>query len=229
MSTEQEEFWRGEFGDRYTARCTGIDLIRNNTILLWNAFHNTGLMSNVVYALTPGMGKTKMGIPTVVEFGANRGLNIMALHDMGWPYDKITAVEINYSACEQLRKLEGLNVFERTMFEDRDVGEHEIVISSGLLIHIAPGELEDAYDVLHSACKSGGYIFLCEYFASTPTEVSYRGHANKLWRRNYGKDMLLRYDDLSLVDYGFVADIDPVAPKDNVNWWLLGKKYASPL
>ena len=135
----------------------------------------------------------------------------------------MSAVEINQTACANLLELDLKKMFVCSMFDEEEFGQHNIVLSSGLLIHIGPEQIERAYEVIYNACLPGGTIILVEYFAPTPTPVEYRGHQNKLWRRNYGKDMLTRYPDLVLLGYDFVADIDPICPKDNVTAWVLCK------
>lgn len=213
--SEQEDFWRGEFGTEYNLRNDGEPLIANNMKFWRRVFNN-------------------FCSPLVIEFGAGTGMNLIALSRLGVPQDRMTAVEINHSACEKLRRIEGVKVLECSMLEGAQTGEfgsevssfgqHDMVISSGLLIHIGPDELEAAYDVLHRACAPGGTIVLIEYFAPTETPVIYRGNEGKLWRRNYGRDMLTRFPDLGLLCYDFVADIDPECPRDNVTVWCLKKK-----
>lgn len=211
--SDQEEFWRGEFGDEYTKRVQGEGLVVNNMRFFCRILERTEyLIHNRYYK------------PSVIEFGAGSGLNLKALQQLGFDVSRMAAVEINSSACDELRKIDGLRVYEGSMFETCDFGQWDMVLSSGLLIHIGPEDLSEAYQILYNACKPGGTIVLVEYFAATPTPVMYRGNEGKLWRRNYGKDMLERFGDLSLLSYDFVADIDPICPRDNVTTWCLKKK-----
>lgn len=220
-ASDQEKLWAGAFGDNYTARNTGPELLASNVEFLRRALKETGWLSK--YRGDLRSYYCDGDVPNVVEFGANRGNVIRALMDIGFPSWNMTAVEINTSAADELREIPDLIVHNNTMFEDKHIGTFNLVISRGLLIHIPPEHLNDAYDVLVCSLKRFGYLLVGEYFAPEETEVKYRGLDEALWRRNYGKELIERHG-LELVDYGFVADIDPVCPQDNINWWLLRKK-----
>jgi len=75
--------------------------------------------------------------------------------------------------------------------------------------------------VAHRACNR--YICLAEYYNPTPMEVPYRGHSGRLYKRDFAGEMLERFPDLSLVDYGFVYHRDPNFPLDDITWFLLEK------
>jgi spore coat polysaccharide biosynthesis protein SpsF len=90
-----------------------------------------------------------------------------------------------------------------------------------VLIHIEPSRLADAYKVMHAAC--GRYICVAEYYNPTPMHVPYRGHQNKLFKRDFAGELLDTYPDLRLVDYGFQYHRDQ-APQDDVTWFLLEKR-----
>jgi spore coat polysaccharide biosynthesis protein SpsF len=53
--------------------------------------------------------------------------------------------------------------------------------------------------------------------------VEYRGYKARLFKRDFAGEMLDKYRDLSLLDYGFVYHRDPNFPQDDVNWFLLEK------
>lgn len=203
---EQEEFWSGEFGDAYTERNVDGQLFVSKKMLFQRILANAILFDE------------KNG--KVIELGANVGLNLRAVHAFGTPYQNMTAVEINKSACDALHKL-GVNVVNGSIFDK--FGKFDLVITSGLLIHISPDRIHDAYAVIDGSLNEGGYVIMVEYFADKPTEVEYRGNKSVLWKRNFGKEFLSLYDSYTLDDYGFVADIDPSMPLDNVTWWLLRK------
>jgi pseudaminic acid biosynthesis-associated methylase len=207
MNTEQEAFWSGEFGDEYTDRNVGTDIVSNNVHFFRDSL--------IIWPWELG---------SVIEFGANRGLNIEALIRVGTRPEYITAVEINHKACDELRKIDGITVLEQSMFDYIGSKQFGMVISKGLLIHIGPDKIEKAMDVLYQSCGRGGHVLVAEYFAPSEVEVIYRGYANKLWRRPYGDMMLARFPDLKLLDYGFVGKCDPVAPQDDINWWLMERK-----
>jgi ubiquinone/menaquinone biosynthesis C-methylase UbiE len=79
-------------------------------------------------------------------------------------------------------------------FED---GFFDLVFTSGVLIHIAPADLPRALDEIHRCSRS--YIFGAEYYAPAVAEVHYRGHDELLWKMDYARQYLQRFDDLGLV------------------------------
>jgi pseudaminic acid biosynthesis-associated methylase len=78
------------------------------------------------------------------------------------------------------------------------------------------------YDSLYKASRR--YIILAEYFNPTPVEVNYRGHAGRLFKRDFAGEMLDRFPDLQVVDYGFTWKRDPVFPQDDLTWFVLEKR-----
>jgi spore coat polysaccharide biosynthesis protein SpsF len=90
-----------------------------------------------------------------------------------------------------------------------------------VLIHINPDRLQDVYDLLYKTSRR--YICLAEYYNPTPVKVDYRGHKNKLFKRDFAGEMLDRFKDLELLDYGFVYHRDNNFPQDDLNWFLLRK------
>lgn len=205
--SETAEFWKGEFGTAYTARCSDESLIAANQHFFNRIYDRDG----PVEAVWPR---------SVIEFGANRGLNLRAIRKIDDEL-QLTAVEINPSACEELRKLGYVNVFEQSLLADGDWGQHDLSLSKGLLIHISPEDLPRAYSVLYQASKR--YILTAEYFSREPTELTYRGHASRLWKRDFASEMLALFPNLKVIDYGFVWRLDPVAPQDDLMWALMEK------
>ena len=68
------------------------------------------------------------------------------------------------------------------------------------------------------------YICIVEYYNPTPVEVIYRGHKGKLFKRDFAGEMLDKYRNLKLINYGFVYKRDNNFPYDDINWFLLEKK-----
>jgi pseudaminic acid biosynthesis-associated methylase len=99
--------------------------------------------------------------------------------------------------------------------------ERDLVLSKGFLIHVNPDKLSQIYDLLYqSSCH---YICLAEYYSPTPVEVNYRGCEDKLFKRDFAGEMLDRFNNLKLVDYGFIYHRDNQFPQDDINWFLLEK------
>jgi len=63
---------------------------------------------------------------------------------------------------------------------------------------------------------------VCEYYNPSPVSVPYRGHQDRLFKRDFAGDLIEGYG-LKLVDYGFIYKRDTWAPQDDVTWFLLEK------
>ena len=100
----------------------------------------------------------------------------------------------------------------------------DLVLSKGVLIHIDPDDLPKAYELMYNS--SSRYLLICEYYNPTPINMEYRGHTGKLFKRDFAGELLDRYADLTLLDYGFSYRRDPNFPQDDLNWFLLEKKTA---
>ncbi len=204
LKTEQEKFWSQEFGDEYyTHRNQGAHLVAANL----------ALFSKILAITKP--------FKSVIEFGANRGLNLTAIKQL-LPDIEISAIEINPLAVEKLREIEGIEIYHESILDFNPQRVWDLVLIKGVLIHINPNYLTEVYDRLYAS--SDRYICLVEYYNPTPVEVIYRGHQGKLFKRDFAGEMLDRFNNLQLVDYGFVYHRDRQFPQDDLTWFLLEKK-----
>jgi len=55
-------------------------------------------------------------------------------------------------------------------------------------------------------------------------ELVYRGHAGRLFKRDFAGEMLDMFPGLTLRDYGFAWHRDPGCPQDDLTWFLLERK-----
>ncbi|MGC2691794.1 MAG: pseudaminic acid biosynthesis-associated methylase [Desulfobaccales bacterium] len=201
------EFWKGDFGNEYTRRIAGEDIICQREAFLTHALRK--------------IDRGDFGlIRSIIEFGANRGLNLLALKRIA-PGLKMTAVEINESAAAELEKIEGVQVADSDMLKVRNWGQHDLSLSIGVLIHINPKDLEKAYNALY--CSSRRYILISEYYNPKPVAIEFQGRSDVLWKRDFAGEMLDLYPDLRVVDYGFTWRRDPVMPLYDLTWFLLEK------
>lgn len=201
--TEQEKFWMQDFGDEYTHRNQGKIYITSNLALFAKIFTRT------------------QNINSLIEFGANRGLNIEAIKLL-LPKVQISAVEINNVAVEKLRLIGGeLEIYHQSILNFIPTKVWDFVLSKGVLIHINPDYLKKVYEILYQS--SSRYICLVEYYNPTPVEVDYRGHKGKLFKRDFAGEMLDYFKNLRLLDYGFVYHRDIHFPQDDLTWFLLEK------
>jgi pseudaminic acid biosynthesis-associated methylase len=203
--TEQEIFWAGHFGDDYVVRNRGERLIASNLAFFAKVLART------------------RHVHSVIEFGASVGLNLTVIKLL-LPEAKLSAVEINETAVGELSKIPQLTVHHRSLLEFSPEGTHDFVLTKGVLIHLDPNDLPRVYDLLHRS--SGRYICVAEYYNPTPVSVNYRGHTEKLFKRDFAGEMLDRFRDLKLADSGFVYRRDLLFPQDDINWFLLEKTNA---
>jgi pseudaminic acid biosynthesis-associated methylase len=199
--TEQERFWAGSFGDEYRERNQARGLVASNLHLFSTALART------------------TGVRSVLELGANIGLNLKAVHQL-LPEAELSAVEINAQAASELEGTGICREVHRGSLLDHEAdAPHDLVFTKGVLIHLAPDSLPLAYDVIHRS--SGRYILLAEYYNPAPVEVPYRGHEGRLFKRDFAGELMARYDDVRLIDYGFAYRHDPVFPADDITWFLM--------
>ena len=204
FQTEQETFWAGGFGDEYVERNAE------------NPDFHAALLAKFARIL-----KRTGAISSIIELGANIGLNIRALHEL-FPRASLSCVEINSKAVATLKSFNYLTVHHASILEFNHPEKYDLVFTSGVLIHIEPDSLGKVYDVLHSTSKR--YILMAEYYNPVPVEVTYRGHSGKLFKRDFAGEMLDRFDDLALLDYGFIYHRDNHFPADDATWFLLEKR-----
>lgn len=159
-------------------------------------------------------------ITACIEFGANIGMNLRALQVL-LPAADLEAVEINSDAAALLAQIIPEERIHNVSMLDFDAAQKkwDLVLAKGLLIHIAPDALPAAYATLMEA--AGKYILLAEYYNPSPMVVEYRGHQDRLFKRDFAGDMLERFPQLRLVDYGFVYRRDSQFALDDITWFLL--------
>ena len=204
FATEQEAFWAGEFDDAYCERNADRALVAPNIALFSQTLRRTS------------------GVRSAIEFGANVGLNLVALRAL-LPSIELAAVEINPKAVEKLASIPELEVHAASILEFEAGHTYDLALIKGVLIHIDPASLGQVYDRLYRA--SSRYICVAEYYNPAPVEVTYRGHSQRLFKRDFAGEMLDRFPDLSLVDYGFAYHRDANFPQDDTTWFLLEKRY----
>jgi pseudaminic acid biosynthesis-associated methylase len=202
--TDQEAIWAGEFGSDYIKRNESAALLAANLSLFSHALRRAD------------------AIQTCVEFGANVGMNLRALKLL-YPEMVQKAVEINQDAASALTELLGAsNVYCGSIFDYKIETTADLALVKGVLIHVNPEMLQVTYEKLYAA--SIRWILICEYYSPSPMTISYRGHSNQLFKRDFAGEMLSTYANLRLVDYGFVYRRDPAFPQDDINWFLLEKR-----
>jgi pseudaminic acid biosynthesis-associated methylase len=203
FKTAEEKFWAGDFGTSYIGRNKSAKAHSANLAFFSRALRRT------------------IEIRDCIEFGANIGLNLRALQLL-YPGLRPYAIEINPTAAAELEKVvprENINLTSILDFATEST--YDLVLAKGILIHINPDYIGKVYEKLYRSC--GRYLLICEYYNPAPVSVVYRGHKDRLFKRDFAGEMLDNYRDLSLLDYGFVYHRDPNFPQDDINWFLLEK------
>ena len=202
MKTVQEKFWSGQFGNQYISRNQDKKHISS---------------SIAMYAEI--LSKTR-GVKSVLEFGANIGINLVALGHL-LPNADLSALEINASAVTELKKLPLKHIYHTSMSDYQVDYQRDFVFTRGVLIHLNPDKLQDAYQILYDS--STQYICLAEYYNPSPVMVPYHDQTDRLFKRDFAGELMDKYKDLKLIDYGFAYHRDPIFPQDDVTWFLLEK------
>ncbi|MBD5555782.1 MAG: pseudaminic acid biosynthesis-associated methylase [Roseburia sp.] len=203
--TEQENFWKGEFGTEYIKR-NREEVFLSSGIAFWSS----------------ALSKTN-GIHSCLELGSNIGLNLKAIKRLS-PAMRFGAVEINDSAVQIMQNDPDLDVkiYHDSILEAKIEETYDLTFTSGVLIHINPNELNNVYKKLYD--YSLKYILIAEYYNPTPVEVSYRGHAQRLFKRDFAGEFMDLYPDCTLEDYGFIYHRDNNFPMDDLTWFLMRKQ-----
>jgi spore coat polysaccharide biosynthesis protein SpsF len=202
--TEQEAFWAGDFGNDYIDRNQGTEIVAANLAFFAKVLART------------------RNINDLLEFGSNRGLNLLALRQL-LPFAGLSAVEINQKAVAELEKLGYLEkIYHTSILDFTPDYQRDLVFIKGVMIHLNPEVLPQVYDLLYQSSKR--YILVMEYYNSTPAELTYRGHSGKLFKRDFAGEILDRFPDLQLIDYGFCYERDYMFPNGDCTWFLMEKR-----
>jgi pseudaminic acid biosynthesis-associated methylase len=204
FKTEQEAFWAGEFGTEYIQRNTGAALLAANLNFFTKA---------LAHARRPR---------SCIEFGANIGMNLRALKLL-YPEQEQHAIEINPDAVQELAThVPRAQITHGSILEFKPPRTYDLALIKGVLIHINPDALPGVYESLYRA--TGHYLLVCEYYNPSPVAIPYRGHSDRLFKRDFCGEILERYPDLALIDYGFAYRRDPDFPQDDITWFLMEKR-----
>ncbi|MNV96295.1 hypothetical protein D3C71_1912830 [compost metagenome] len=90
-----------------------------------------------------------------------------------------------------------------------------------MLIHVNPEVLPQVYDKLFASSRR--YLMVAEYYNPAPVAIAYRGHSDRLFKRDFAGEIMEHYPQLQLVDYGFAYRRDPNFPQDDITWFLMEK------
>jgi len=185
---KQEKLWSGKFGDDYTKRNDiDLDIFYKKEFGITRTALNKDFLKDV--------SKEAM----ILEIGCNSGKQLVLLKKMG--FKNCWGIDVNRLALKRAKN-KGLSVFHssiRHSFYDNEM--FDLVMTNGLLIHIARKDLKKA---INEICRiSSKYIFCCEYYTPKRKEIPYRKQRNVLWSDNFLHKFLL-WDHVRLVAYQFL-------------------------
>lgn len=206
-STPQSEFWRGEFGNAYVDRNVASSEQMQARLALWSE-----ILSHTI-SVPPA---------SILEVGANLGINLRAFQQLSSA--RRLALEPNEKAREIL-VMDGIvapgdvrgGLAQKIDFPDAVA---DFAFTSGVLIHIHPDHLAASLKEIHRC--SSRWIACVEYFSDKPEMIPYRGHDDRLFKRDFGGLWLDSFPDLRIVAYGFAWK--RVTGLDNLTWWLFEKR-----
>lgn len=201
--TAQEDFWAGEFGNQYIGRNQSEQLLASNLAFFARALSAAGRFGSCI------------------EFGANVGMNLKALQLL-YPGLQAHGIEINAEAAHQLAAVIGDDQVHHTSILDfQPARQWELTLIKGVLIHIHPEALPQVYERLVQSC--GRHLLVAEYYNPMPVAIPYRGHSDRLFKRDFAGEIMERHPQMRLRDYGFAYRRDPQFPQDDITWFLLEK------
>lgn len=204
FKTEQEAFWAGEFGTEYIQRNQGDQLLASNLNFFARAL------------------RAARGVKSCLEFGANIGMNLKALNLLHPGLDA-HGIEINVVAARQLGEvILPAKVYNTSILDFQPKRTWDLALIKGVLIHINPEVLPQVYDKL--VASTGRYLMVAEYYNPAPVAISYRGHSDRLFKRDFAGEIMERHPQLQLIDYGFAYRRDPNFPQDDITWFLMEKR-----
>lgn len=200
--TEQLKVWEGEFGNAFADRM-GTD---------WRVR---------LPAFREALGG--LHIQSALEVGCNRGRNLVALTELLGEDSDVVGIEPNRYALELARAFSPKTGVLRGCASDLPFGSShfDLVITAGVLIHIAIDNLPAALREIHRVSRR--YILAVEYFAETETSVSYRGHDNLLWKRDFRAHYQAEFPDLAVIREGAWGPECGFDKAELTHWWLFEK------
>jgi len=187
--TKQMQVWHGNFGKEYTRRNL---LSPEEMDALY--IHNYGITRSAMNEKFLSGLDVRMRI---LEVGCNVGTQLMLLQKMG--YQNLYGIELQAHAVELgKQRTRNINMIQGSAFgiPFRD-GFFDVVFTSGVLIHIAPGDIASGLDEIHRCSRE--FIWGFEYYCEQHTGVHYREHDDLLWKGDFSGFYLKRYPALELV------------------------------
>lgn len=208
--TDQMQQWSSEFGKEYTERNP----------------HTIGVMDGL-YKKQFGLTRTELNLMfldnfnrsiKILEVGSNVGAQLHGLQSIG--FENLYGIELQPYAVEVSKQnTKNINLIQGSALDIPFKDSYfDLVFTSGVLIHIKPGDLNIAMREIYR-CTSE-YFWGFEYYADEYLEIPYRGRRNLLWKAPFAKLYFDEFKDLELVKEKHIKYLD----NDNVDSMFLIRK-----
>jgi len=208
--TSQIQEWAGDFGKEYTDRnalsLEELELLYKERYGLTRTEMNTRFIGDLSRDIK------------ILEVGSNIGNQLLCLQKAG--FRNLFGLELQSYAVELSKsRTQGINIIQGSAFDILYKSNFfDLVFTSGLLIHITPRDITQVLDEIYRCTHR--YIWCFEYYAAEYTEITYRGHADLLWKANFSRLFLERFSKLRLVKEEHFKYRD----SDNVDTMILLRK-----
>jgi len=181
--------WKDKFGKEYTNRNT---LTLDELERMYE--NNYGLSRTELNNIF--IGKFDHSIK-ILEVGSNIGNQLLLLQKTG--FKNLYGIEINDYAVElSKQRTNNINIIQGSAFDIPFKNEYfDLVFTSGVLIHIAPHDINLVLNEIYRCTKE--HIWGFEYYEEKYTEIIYRGKKNLLWKANFAQLYLNFFENLKLI------------------------------
>lgn len=208
--TEQALKWSGAFGRDYTDRNLQSLEEMEDLYLRNYGVTRTDLNRRFLDDLDRSI--------KILEVGSNVGNQLLCLQKIG--FERLYGIELQSYAVEISKsRTKNINLIQGEAsdipFKD---DFFDMVITSGVLIHISPENLPGVMREIHRCTKK--YIFGFEYYSGVPKEIPYRGNRDLIWKADFARIYLELFDDLTLLKEERIKYLQ----NDNVDAIFLLKK-----
>ena len=204
MLTPQEDFWKNKIAENYAQDNSTFN--EKLGLLAWER-----MLTKI----------DKSDISAYLDCGSNIGRNIGFLKHI-LPMAAANIIELAVDPYEKcINEFQIQNSFLGPIKDAQFDRKFDLVFSSGVLIHVNPGDLLASMNRMYE--MSSRYILIGEYFNRTPVMISYRGEDDRLFKCDFGKLFVGNFD-CRLLDYGFLwgHEFDS-AGFDDITYWLFEK------
>ncbi|MCQ2789696.1 MAG: hypothetical protein MJ229_04870 [bacterium] len=196
--SEDEEDYYNQYVDK-----SALELLLASNISIWSKIINN-----------------TRDVKSCLEFGCNIGNDIIAINKL-LPKCEISGIESNIKVAEILNQYEFVkDVYNQSILQYKVDYKRDLTIIKGILRRIAPYKLEKLYEKLYDA--SNKYILIADYYY--PIKSNFDKTNTEQNTNDYAGEMLKKYPDLRLVDYGFYYHGDNNFNQNgDMTWFLLEK------